>query len=431
MPEVVVVGAGYVGLTLAVHMASSGVSVLAVDIDERKIDELRRGETAMFENGIRDALRRCVTAGRLRVSTVCPAGAPAWIIAISYFPGDTDGFLAVLDQVQGVGGEPPMVMIRGTVPVGYTRSYVKPVLEKRFGGEVDEAFFLVNAPERTLSGAALEELARLPQLVGGPPRSLDRALALFRAARMPCLTLPSFEATEIAKTFTNFARLVQFNLANFLGVLCHEWNLSEERVIEAITAEYPRLGFLSAPGPGVGGFCLPKDCLVLHDGLHASLGRPGLADYPAQQYALNDEIIQFQERHVLELVADARRVLAVGVAFKGLPQTDDTRGSVGVRIVQILMKAGADVLVHDRTVSPRVLQALGLSLAHTPLDLRGFDAVLLLNNDPEYRRILAAALPEHDDVRVRLYDPWRTVVRPGERVFQRDYPLGTLLRETT
>jgi UDP-N-acetyl-D-mannosaminuronic acid dehydrogenase len=427
-PRVVVVGAGYVGLTLALHMASSGMSVLAVDVDEQKIADLKRGETAIFENGIKDTLQRCVVERRLSFSTTCPPGAAVWIIAVSYFPGEAEGFLPVLDNVQGANGEPPLVMIRGTVPIGYTRAYVLPRLEKRLGGGVDEAFCLVNAPERTLSGAALQELSQLPQLVGGSPKSVETAIGLFEGARMQCVALPSLEAAEIAKTFTNFARLVQFNLANFLGVLCHEWNLSEEVVKAAITSDYPRLGFLSPAGPGVGGFCLPKDCLVLHDGLRDVMSHFLLGDYPSREHALNEEIIRFHEDRVVRLVDGARRILALGVAFKGRPQTDDTRGSVGVRIVQALLAAGADVRVHDRVVDAGALRALGFALAPMPPTLQDDDAVLLLNNDPEYRRILAAALPRTGGVTVRLYDPWRLVVREAETIFQPRYPLSAALR---
>lgn len=433
-PDTIVVGAGYVGLTLALHMASKGLSLLAIDTDKNKVLELQQGKTPIYEKGIRETLKSCVRAGKLRFATSATEGAPAWILAISYFPGDTQHYLRVLDTIQGRDDKPPLILIRGTVPVGYIRSYLLPALEKQFKGPVDKAFYLVSAPERTLSGAALEELSNLPQLLGGTPESVAKAEQLFGKCGINCMPLPNLEAGELAKIFTNFARLVEFNLSNFLGVLCHQVDISEEAMIKAIMAGYPRLSSLYIPGPGVGGFCLPKDSLVLHDGLMEmeKSWEINLRDYPQQQSQLNQSVIRFHKKKVLELTSKCKSILALGIAFKGTPPTDDTRDSTGLEIVRGILEAkrGTSLHVYDLTVSQEKLKALELPLASFPILLSRYDAVLLLNNDPAYVTFLKSLITPNLSSSMTLYDPWRLVVSDQEFIFQETFPWQSLKKDS-
>ena len=429
-PNAVVVGAGYVGLTLALHMASKGVSVLAIDTDKKKVDELQKGETPIFETGIKETLKKCVESGTLKFATSTTEGAPFWILAISYFPGDIQHYLRVLDVIKGRNNEPPSITIRGTVPVGYIRAYLLPKLEKQFNGKLDEAFYLASAPERSLSGAALDELANLPQLVAGSDKSVEKVSEHFAKSGISCVSLPKLEAGELAKCFSNFARLVQFNLANYLGALCHQYDTSEETMVEAIRLGYPRLNFLNVPGPGVGGFCLPKDSLVLYDGMKelekTTHVIPSVKDFPFQANQLNEGIIQFHAERVEEMTKNMGQILAMGVAFKGKPRTDDTRDSVGIKIVRCLMDKGRKVEVYDRTVGEINLRNLELPIASKPIDLQKYQAVLLLNNDPEYKNELISMFPEKFGGAVALYDPWRLLVTGKESIFQSAFPWQSL-----
>ena len=102
-PDVVVVGAGYVGLTLSLHLASRRLKVLAVDINEEAIKSLQNGESTIFEDSIVVALKDCIKSGNLKFSTTPPSnGCSYWIIAISYFPGDKSHYLRVLDIIKSV-----------------------------------------------------------------------------------------------------------------------------------------------------------------------------------------------------------------------------------------------------------------------------------------------------------------------------------------
>lgn len=431
--DAVIVGAGYVGLTLALHMASRGMSILAIDTDKKKIEALQQGKTYIFEEGISEVLQSCLQSGNLKFATEVKEGAPFWILSIPYFPGDIQHYLDALNLIKGREGEPPVIAIRGTVPVGYIRTYILPRLEKQFAGPLDEAFYLTSAPERSLSGAALEELATLPQLVGGSDKSVEKTINHFSKADISCIPLPKLEAGELAKVFTNFTRLVQFNLSNFFGTLCHLYDISEEHLTEAVKAGYPRLNCFNVPGPGVGGFCLPKDALILYDSFanfrniktKVSIDE-NIKEFPRRAYMLNEGIIKFHAEMVSKLTKNCRNILAVGVAFKGRPKTDDMRNSVGVKIVRYLIANKRKVEVFDRTISDHKLRSKGLPIAPKPLNLLRYDALLLLNNDSDYKKDLLSVLPEKAEGTVTLYDPWRILVTGKESIFQLNYPLNSL-----
>ena len=422
--DCVVVGCGYVGFTLGLHMATKGLRVVGVDIDQEKIRNFNQGVTHIVEPGINDALGDAIKKGFISFQTTPPQAASTWIIATSYIPSKPEIFLSILESLPA-SSEPPLFMIRGTIPVGFSSSHVIPLLEKKFGGRIGEKFYLASCPERTLSGAALEELSSLPQLVGGDSRSVAKATELFEKAGIDCLPLPSLEGGELAKVFANYARLVEFNLANFLGLLCHHFGISEESMIKQMTSGYGRLNFLKRPGPGVGGFCLPKDSLVLYDGLKEEFNRSGfpqeLMDYPKHQFELNEKVIDYHSKRVRVLTENCKNILACGVAFKGVPRTDDTRDSVGLTIVRTLKEAGKNVTVLDLAVSPAKIAQLGLKGISLPADLVQFDAILLLNNDPEYKNILYYNLSSAESKPVKLYDPWRLLVTGNESIFQESF----------
>ena len=234
------------------------------------------------------------------------------------------------------------------------------------------------------------------------------------------------------------SRLAQFNLANFFGLCCEQFGINAQELLQALEAHYPRLQ-LPVPGPGVGGSCLPKDSLVLFDGLTDAVlgslpeGSPTREVWstPRRQYLLNEQIIAGTVQAVLDFTAPgaSRPILALGVAFKGVPRTDDTRNSTGLKIAQALQRAGREVLVHDLTVPDTSVKGLGLRPVPLPVDLSAYSAVLLLNNDPGYLDLLFSALSPNSTGSIGLYDPWRLLLSDNPSVFAKSVPLSRLYEQ--
>ena len=306
--DTAIVGAGYVGLTLAIYMSMKGSKIILIDNDIEKINQLNEGKSPIFESGLNYEFKKCIDEGNLKFTSETDVLCTNWIIAISYFPGDVQKYIDVLKIIKTYNDKPPSIMIRGTVPLGYTRNYLLPELEKKFDGKLDEKFYLTTAPERTLSGDALNELEELPQLIGGSDTSEKKCEKVYNNVGINCIKLGSLETGELAKTFTNFARLVQFNLSNYLGSLCYANDINDKKIFNSLKQGYPRLNFLSEIGPGVGGFCLPKDSLVLHDAFTNVENKlpSDLYSFPKDQYDLNQKIISHHFEIVRELTSKSK-----------------------------------------------------------------------------------------------------------------------------
>ena len=151
-------------------------------------------------------------------------------------------------------------------------------------------------------------------------------------------------------------------------------------------------------------------------------------DFPKQQFELNQSIIQAHAKFVCKLLQGRSKTLAMGMAFKGLPQTDDVRDSAGVFIVKYLLQNDIQVEVFDRTVPLNKLNLLELKVSKYPEKLDEYDAVLLLNNDPKYKYFLQQNIKTKDNATIALYDPWRLIVTGKETIFQPDFPKQNFYR---
>lgn len=422
--DVVVIGAGYVGLTLAIYMAKKGSNIVVIDNDIKKIEQLNNGNSTIFEDGLQQNFLEVTKNGRLEFTSNKDIIATNWILAISYFPGDVEKFMRVFDTINPESNKAPVIMIRGTIPVGYSKNYLLSKLEKKFNGKLDESFYLTTAPERTLSGDAMTELEELPQLIGGTKNSTLKSEVVYNKVGISCIKLPSLESGELAKTFTNFSRLVQFNLSNYLGSLCHAYGINDKIMINALKEGYPRINFLSSPGPGVGGFCLPKDSLVLYDAFSEFNNNmpKSLYNFPKDQYNLNQNIIEHHYSLVKYLLKGSKNILALGIAFKGLPQTDDTRDSIGLKITERLFKGKYPLKVFDRTISCEDLSNYGMQLANfdSKNNIEKYDSVLMLNNDDYYRKLISNNL-NHFESSIKIYDPWRILVSTEQDIIQTNF----------
>ena len=139
--DTAIIGAGYVGLTLAIYMAMKGSNVIVLDHDEEKISNLKNGKSTIYEEGLNNVFLECISNGKLNFTSDANIVSSNWIIAISYFPGDIKKYIDVLKIIKTDGDKPPAIMIRGTVPLGYTRKFLLPELEKIFLNLISDSGF--------------------------------------------------------------------------------------------------------------------------------------------------------------------------------------------------------------------------------------------------------------------------------------------------
>lgn len=415
--HVVVVGMGYVGLTLALELAKEGFVVTGVDVDGERVSALARGESDVHEVGLPELLREQL-ARNFSVACELPDEGDVFIVAVgtpvtaaSGAPvPNLDHLCAAVDAVGARLRPGALVVLRSTVPLGTTRTVVAPRLEQRSGLRAGVDFHLSFAPERTAEGRALQELRSLPQLVGGiNDDSVEATVALFRELTPTMVRLTSLEAAELAKLINNGFRDVKFAFANEMAQLAGAYNLDVVEVVRAANRGYPR-DPVPLPSPGVGGPCLTKDPHILA----ASAAAVGLdTTLSAQGRAVNTRMHGFVADAVVDQLAalgkDPRSasVLVCGLAFKGEPETGDLRESSSVTIAERLRGRVGRVFGHDPVAQPGAIAALGLQPVELPAGFDGMDAVLFLTNHRRYAALDVFSMARALRSPAIVYDAWR------------------------
>ncbi|HEX8631528.1 MAG TPA: nucleotide sugar dehydrogenase [Catenuloplanes sp.] len=408
MPQTIgVVGMGYVGLTLTAALARKGFTVHGADVQPAVLDSLARGRPHIFEPGVEEVFAELVgrsifVAGELPKNTVDVA-----VISVStpvdehtYQP-NLSNLAAAARQVAQSCGPDTLVVVRSTVPVGTSRRVVLPALLEAWGRAK-----LVMAPERTIQGSAMRELVELPQVVGGlDEASLRAGLDFFGALAAQLVPVSSLEAAELVKLSNNCHTDLIYAFGNEVALIAERHGLDPLEVIRASNVDYPRPD-LARPGY-VGGGCLSKDPYIMVNS--AGDREPFLV---GRARALNEYLPVHVADRVVELITAERggcegaQLAVLGWAYKGWPPTDDMRGTPIATMMPVFSAAGLVVSGHDPMVSPDVIRQYGGDPISLDKAFTDSDAVLVINDHPDYRAIeISAALQAGKPL--LIFDSWR------------------------
>jgi UDP-N-acetyl-D-mannosaminuronic acid dehydrogenase len=397
-----IVGMGYVGLTMTAALARKGFTVYGADASPAVVQQLAAGRPHIFEPGVAEVFAEFVgesifVADRLPQDTVDVA-----VICVSTpvdeltkLP-DLSNLAAAARSVAQWCGPDTLVVVRSTVPVGTSRSIVLPPLLSAWGRAR-----LVMAPERTIQGQALRELVELPQVVGGLDEESQRAgLDFFGGLAAQLVPVSSVEAAELTKLANNCHTDLIYAYGNEIALIAERHGLDPLEVIRATNVDYPRPD-LARPGY-VGGGCLSKDPYIM---INSAGPAPFLIGQARQ---LNERLPGVVAERVVQLAgaADGTRLAVLGWAYKGWPATDDMRGTPIASMMPVFRSAGFIVLGHDPMVTPEVIRRYGGEPVSLDKAFSDSDAVLIINDHPDYRAIqvdsmLAAGRPR------LIFDSWR------------------------
>lgn len=403
---VAVVGMGYVGMTLAAVLATSGFRVHGIETNPAVAEAINAGQMHLFEPGVEDALaahigQNWTVAGELPerpdVAIICvgtPLGADQRP-NLDYVRAAT---AALADRVDAE----TLMIVRSTVPVGTTRTLVRDVLAERHPG-----IRVAHCPERTIQGQALREIRELPQVIG-PVDERSRVAAEAFMARFVSrsVQVSSSDASELVKLVNNAHTDVIYGFGNEVAMVAGELGLDPLEVIRAANVDYPRPD-LAKPG-FVGGGCLTKDPYILM----ASVTEHD-APIVAAARRLNEAMPAATAEGVLGLMRQSgidpkgARVLVCGFAYKGSPPTDDTRGTAATEVCAILGAAGSTVAGHDFLVPPETITAMGAEPVSLAEGFRNASAIVVLIDHPDYKSMDIEALLATAHQPVVLYDAWR------------------------
>jgi nucleotide sugar dehydrogenase len=362
--RVAVIGLGHIGLPLAVQYASRGHDVVGVDIDERVVTTLNRGEAPHpDEPALVERVPQLVAAGRLRATTWAdPAGVADAEAVVVIVPVVVDAArqvdfgpidAATRDIARHVG-RGALVVYETTLPVGTTRNRFGPMLTEGSGFDLDRDLFLAFSPERVLVGRVLLDLRRYPKIVGGTSaESTRRAVAFYEAVLeegTEVQPVASAEAAELVKLAETTYRDVNIAYANELARYAVRHRIDISEVIEAANSQ--PYSHIHQPGVGVGGHCIPVYPHFLFN-TDPELRLPPLAR------EINEGMSAFTVDAIEDRIGslDGQAVLVLGIAYRGNVQEDAF--SSAFRLRDELLAAGARVFAHDPYFDAEHLRGAG------------------------------------------------------------------------
>lgn len=409
---VAIYGQGFVGITLGASLAGIGHQVYGIDTSDQLVQKLKKNIVHVFEPGLNDLVESTQRSGKLEFSTGLEnQPVEFYIVAVGTPVNDLGEVnLSALESVcKSIGQriQPrSVVMLRSTVPVGTTAGVVRSILEKESGMVAGKDFFLAFTPERTAEGKAMQELRELPQVVGGlTPLCTKKACELWATLTDTVIPVDGLEAAELVKLMNNSFRDLSFAFSNSVALLADKYNINSFKLINAANEGYPR-NRIPMPSPGVGGYCLTKDPYLfasVDTNLgHAELARTGRKVNDASLSYVSKQVEKYISRNNLN-IKDVR-VLVVGMAFKGWPETNDLRGSSGVYVANQLRDKGAKVQIWDAVVGQEGLAYLDLPVANYPEDVEGFDMILIMNNHPA--NIPSGLITRIQNTKKMIFDGW-------------------------
>ncbi len=356
---VAVMGAGYVGLPLAIGLADRGYEVWAVDIDSAKVQALNAGRSYIRTISDRDvaavlAMKRFratsdpVVLGRCDAICIC--------VPTPFTPQkdpDTSHIRNATGQIAARLRPGQLIILRSTSYPGTTEEVVRPVLEAT-GLRVGQDIFLAFAPERIDPGNVRISSADVPVVVGGcDPVSTRLAALLLGQVTRQVVPVSSPTVAEMTKLLENVFRNVNIALVNQVAQLCERMGIDVWEVVDAAATK--PYGFMASSPGLVGGHCIPVDPYFLawkareHD-FHM--------DFIELAARVNEEMPFYVVSRLLALLHDngpggsglrsssePYRVLVLGVAFKR--DVDDVRHSPAVRVMELLCRRRIELAYHD------------------------------------------------------------------------------------
>jgi UDP-N-acetyl-D-mannosaminuronic acid dehydrogenase len=394
-----VIGLGYIGLPTAATIASRGVSVIGVEVNERAVELISQGQVHFSEPDLDMLVRAAVTTGNLRAVTK-PEPAEAFIIAVptpiqaDHSP-DMSFVKAAAESIAPVLEKGNLVVLESTSPVGSTLWMSQILAAKRpdltFPHQTKDAsdIRIAYCPERILPGRMVSELVENDRILGGmTARCSQRALELYSLFVKGTCHVTEAPCAEMVKLTENAFRDVNIAFANELSLICDELGIDVWRLIE-LANRHPRVKILQ-PGPGVGGHCIAVDpwFIVSTTPDKARLIRTAREVNDGKPHFVVDKIKRMADRFKAPVLA------CLGLSYKA--NVDDVRESPAVDIVKHLAadKVGEIYAVEPYlTQLPKELAGLpGVAFADMHEALAKADIIVLLVDHSVFRAITTEQL---------------------------------------
>ncbi len=420
--RITIFGSGYVGLVTGACLADTGNTVVCVDVDERKIAMLKRGEVPIHEPGLDVMVKRNADAGRLSFTTDAKAGVyhgQFQLIAVGT-PPDEDGsadlryVLAVARTIGEHMTEYKVVITKSTVPVGTADKVRDAVAASLAARGVSLEYDTVSNPEFLKEGAAIADFMKPDRVIVGTDS--ERASHLMQTLYDPFtrnrdrMIVMDVRSAELTKYAANAMLATKISFMNELANLAEQFGADIESVRIGIGSD-PRIGYAFIyPGVGYGGSCFPKDVQALKRSAEE-------VGYDANILTAVEDVNNRQKQLLFKKISahfgdlKGKTIAVWGLAFK--PDTDDMRDAPSRVLMEALWAAGATVRAYDPVAMTECTRIYGsradLVLCKNSVEaVRGADALAIVTEWREFRS------PDFDFLKGALSAP---VIFDGRNIY--------------
>lgn len=334
--KICVVGLGYIGLPTAVTLASTGATVVGLDVSQRAVEAINQGKTHIVEPGLQEFLEDVVSSGKLK-ATLSPEPADAFLIAVptpflengSTIPEPDISYIkAAARSIAPVLTAGNLIVLESTSPVGTTQ--ILSDLVSTLRPDIADSLHFAYSPERVIPGATMRELRTNSRVVGGmTPDATERAASIYARFVQGEITRTTAPTAEMVKLVENSFRDVNIAFANELSMICGEAGVNVWEVID-LANRHPRVNILR-PGAGVGGHCIAVDpwFIVSQHASTARLIHTARQVNDAKPHVVTERVVQAAQMR-------SGAVVCLGLSFK--PDVDDFRESPALEIAHHLNK---------------------------------------------------------------------------------------------
>ncbi|MCU5772210.1 UDP-N-acetyl-D-mannosamine dehydrogenase [Erwiniaceae bacterium BAC15a-03b] len=402
-----VIGLGYIGLPTAAAFASRQKKVIGIDINQRAVDTINRGEIHIVEPDLDRVVKNAVEGGFLRAASQ-PVAADAFLIAVpTPFKGDHQPDMAYVQaaalSLAPVLKKGDLVILESTSPVGATEQMAEWLAQTRpdlsFPQQAGEQadINVAYCPERVLPGQVMVELIKNDRVIGGmSPVCSARASELYNIFLEGECVVTNSRTAEMCKLTENSFRDVNIAFANELSVICADQGINVWELI-ALANRHPRVNILQ-PGPGVGGHCIAVDpwFIVAQNPAQARLIRTAREVNDSKPHWVLDQV----KRTVADCLASSDKraselkVACFGLAFK--PNIDDLRESPAMEVADLIASwnAGETWVVEPNVETIPQKLAHKAQLVSADIALQQADVLVMLVDHQQFKAMDSAQITQ-------------------------------------
>jgi len=394
MSNICVIGTGYVGLVTGVCFSDLGNTVHCLDINEKRIENLKKNILPIYEPGLEEIVERNVEADRLFFTTdyhealkeaefaFIAVGTPSGVDGeadLSYVRDAAEKIAEVIDH-------PIIIVNKSTVPVG-TGDWVADIIRKKRGKNSLE-YHVVSNPEFLREGSAIHDFMQPDRVVLGALHrpAAESVAALYQPLRAPVL-ITDLRTAEMIKYASNAFLATRISFINEIANICDELGADVREVADGMGLD-KRIGrtFLDA-GLGWGGSCFPKDVKALaHMAvLHGS--HPQLLQAVMEINRNQRRRVVMKLRNLLGGSLVDKNIGLLGLSFK--PDTDDIRESPSLELIHLLRNEGAHVKAYDPQAMENTAREIpDLQLCKNPYEVaQDADGLILATKWNEFKQL--------------------------------------------